>query len=200
LLANGRHTGTRQHLAAATGLADLNGDDAVAAPMLIDGRFRTTLPGQRMQVSSAMPTFEQRLATHSAHGTPSPTEGVLAMLAFFADVRADDCDPATGHDMLLFQWGTYDWGKGKHDEVDITRQFISPVAPEDEDDDTIWQLSLTYSAPAGLALADIPPGNKWCQSLADLPGFRSFLTENPAFLKLRTTEGWTRSVSFGQAG
>ena len=26
--------------------------------------------------------------------------------------------------MLLYQWGTYDWGEGKYFQIDITRQFI----------------------------------------------------------------------------
>ena len=42
-------------------------------------------------------------------------------------------------DMFLFQYGTYDWGKGKFFEFDITRQFILP------EEDEPYQLALTLS-------------------------------------------------------
>jgi hypothetical protein len=45
-------------------------------------------------------------------------------------------DDADG-DMLLFQYGTYDWGNGKFFEFNVTRQFIK--ANEDEP----YQLSMT---------------------------------------------------------
>ena len=40
-----------------------------------------------------------------------------------------------------FNGGTYDWGSGDHFELDLTRQVI---LPDEEDDDAIWQLHLTY--------------------------------------------------------
>lgn len=39
-------------------------------------------------------------------------------------------------DMLLFQYGTYDWGNGKYFEFDITRQFIK------SNEDEPYQLSM----------------------------------------------------------
>jgi hypothetical protein len=44
------------------------------------------------------------------HAAP-PSTGVPAMLRFYADVRANGCKDAD-RDMLLFQWGTYDWAIG----------------------------------------------------------------------------------------
>src|SRR5678815_803153 len=69
-----------------------------------------------------------------------PAEGLDAMFSFYRDVRADGCRLESDGDMLLFQWGTYDWGKGQHFELDITRQLV-PGPGEDED---IWQLQLTF--------------------------------------------------------
>jgi hypothetical protein len=69
-----------------------------------------------------------------------PSVGVAAMLRFYSECRAAGCGEA-GSDMLLFQWGTYDWGEGAHFELDITRQVI---LPDEEDDDAIWQLHMTY--------------------------------------------------------
>ena len=44
----------------------------------------------------------------------SPAAGVAAMMTFYKSERADDCDIDSDGDMLLFQWGTYDWGDGEH--------------------------------------------------------------------------------------
>lgn len=38
--------------------------------------------------------------------------------------------------MLLFEWGTFDWGDGPRFEVDITRHFIFGEG----EDENIWQL------------------------------------------------------------
>ena len=54
------------------------------------------------------------------------------MLAFYESMRFDDVDLAADGDMLLYQWGTYDWGRGASFEFDITRQLILG-AGEDED-------------------------------------------------------------------
>jgi hypothetical protein len=47
-------------------------------------------------------------------------EGIEAMLAFRAQIVCATCSD----DMLLYQWGSYDWGNGRYFEVNITRQFI----------------------------------------------------------------------------
>ena len=48
-------------------------------------------------------------------------------------IPADDGD----NDMMLFQYGTYDWGAGRFFEFDITRQFMKP------NEDEPYQLSMT---------------------------------------------------------
>ena len=71
----------------------------------------------------------------------SPDIGLRALIDFYASIRADGCEPDADQDMLLFQWGTYDWGDGEHFEIDLVRQVI---VPDEADDDAIWQLHLTY--------------------------------------------------------
>src|SRR5262245_54775822 len=70
----------------------------------------------------------------------SPAEGIMLMLGFYQDERADGCEIDEDGDMLLYQWGCYDWGQGESFEFNITRQFIAATA-EDED---IRQLSLKF--------------------------------------------------------
>jgi len=105
-------------------------------------------------------------------------DGIAAMLDFYRDVRATGLDLSKQDDMLLFQWGTYDWGRGEHFEVDITRQLIFKDSPGD--DARIWQLSLTFAfepSPELLALGD---RNKWCDLPGDLPDFTAFVLTSPA--------------------
>lgn len=82
--------------------------------------------------------------------------GVMQMLAFYQKVSPNGCDGDEG-DMLLFQWGTYDWGEGPHFEVNITRQFIESAL---EDDDAISQLQLTFNFPESASTAALGSGNR----------------------------------------
>ncbi len=101
----------------------------------------------------------------------TPRQGVEAMLDFFQTVRAEGCE-AEHRDMLLYQWGTYDWGKGRHFEIDITRQVIMGEDAEDED---IWQLHVTFRFVPTKELNDLGSGNQWCESLGDVISFREFI-------------------------
>jgi len=107
----------------------------------------------------------------------TPGDAFTAMLAFFRDVRAENCQE-DDHDMLLFQWGTYDWGRGRHFEFDITRQFISDRSTDGDD---IWQLHATFRFPPTAELDALGRGNRWCHSLAALPEFESFVLGSPVF-------------------
>src|SRR5262245_4806221 len=85
-----------------------------------------------------------------------------------------------GQDMLLFQWGTYDWGQGPRFELDMTRQFL--VGPGEDED--IWQLSLTYRFEPSEALRTLGAGNRWCHKLAELPEFDAYVEASPSYTKL----------------
>ena len=56
------------------------------------------------------------------------------MLRFYGDESVAGCRDDGAGDMLLYQWGTYDWGAGESFEFDITRQLIFA---DDEDDDIV---------------------------------------------------------------
>jgi hypothetical protein len=90
----------------------------------------------------------------------SPAEGVSLMLDWYEQERADGCDLKHGGDMLLYQWGCYDWGNGEFFEFNITRQFIDGAC-EDED---IRQLLLTFRYKPTHFLRKVKDGNRWCQS------------------------------------
>jgi hypothetical protein len=105
----------------------------------------------------------------------TPAAGVEAMLAYYAEERADGCPLDEDGDMLLFQWGTHDWGDGPAFEVSIVRQLI---AAGDEDEEP-RQLDLRFrlAPPAGAAT---PGGSRWCASPDELAAFRRFIARSAA--------------------
>jgi hypothetical protein len=102
--------------------------------------------------------------------------GAGAMIRFYALERADDCDVTRDEDMLLFQWGTYDWGRGENFEIDVVRQV---VLPDESDDDAIWQLHLTYRYPVSDRLRALGAGDRWCATPSDMKGFEKYLGALP---------------------
>jgi hypothetical protein len=114
--------------------------------------------------------FEKFLSEQSKPAVPG--EIVSCMLDFYRDVRAADCQIGDGGDMLLYQWGTYDWGEGRWFELNITRQFI-PLGGGDEEN--IFQLSVTALYRPSPALDALESGNKWCGSPAELLDFETFV-------------------------
>lgn len=99
------------------------------------------------------------------------------VLQFYTDCRATDLVSEDG-DMLLFQYGCYDFGEGEWFEFDITRQFISALA---EDDDALSQLHVTFRFAPDDELRMLKPFNQWCHSIQELKGFREAIFSGPAF-------------------
>jgi hypothetical protein len=107
----------------------------------------------------------------------SVRDGIDAMLAFYEQVRADGCDLEADGDMLLYQWGIFDFGNGSHFELDLTRQF---VLGEGEDDD-IWQLSLTFLFAPSPVLAALGSGDQWCHAPTGSAELRGFIHSSSAY-------------------
>ncbi len=97
------------------------------------------------------------------------------MLAYYVEERAEGCPFKGDRDSLLFQWGTYDWGKGPAFEFDITRQLIRTDTKEKE----IWQLRLVFRFEPSVG-AEAGESNRWCWSLDELAAFRKFITRSAA--------------------
>ena len=146
-----------------------------------------------MKSREAERTLRQRLGESPL----TPQAAVEQMVTFYRDVRADDCDvDQDGSDMLLVQWGTYDWGDGDHFSFNVTRQFITGPG-EDED---IWQLGLTFRYPPEPSLVSLGAGNRWCHRPADLGKFKQFIEQNPAFHAVKARRDASVEIQFGPAG
>ncbi|MCG3132770.1 MAG: hypothetical protein FLDDKLPJ_03636 [Phycisphaerae bacterium] len=100
------------------------------------------------------------------------------MVAFYVEQRAEGPDIDADGDMLLYQWGVYDWGKGERFELSIVRQFILP------EEDEPYQLHLTMVFPATPELRAIPSGNQWCTAPSDVARFMEFIRSSTALKHL----------------
>jgi hypothetical protein len=155
-----------------------------------------------MRPETANSTFTAFLTQKGADlATLTPPTAIQSMIGFYRDIRAEDCDMSEDGDMLLFQWGTYDWGTGAHFSYNITRQFIVNTKPNrsqdvlfkrdfqgnkenddaynedayDADHMVIIQLSLTMKYPPLENLKAIKSGNRWCVDINELPDFMHFI-------------------------
>jgi hypothetical protein len=137
-----------------------------------------------------------------------PVEATEIMQAFYAEVRADDCDMDADGDMLLFQWGVYDWGEGELFEYNITRQMtyteMAPADPEIADDEeyeesVVGQLGLTLKYAPTAALRAVAEGNRWCSRPEQLPAFRQFVAECEASKAVLDEPVLARELRYGDA-
>lgn len=122
----------------------------------------------------------QIVKTRLANQTITPDIAIDAMMEFYNEHKPPTPDEENpDSDMILFQYGTYDWdGKGAKFELDFTRQIADP------DGDEFFQISLTlYYKPADIG--DIKASNRW--SIND-PTIEDWLTT------IKNTEGFKRSA------
>jgi hypothetical protein len=147
-----------------------------------------------MSPSESRSRFEQFVAdAGSSVATLSAQNAARLMLAFYRQMRADNCPLDADGDMILFQWGTYDFGEGETYRYNLTRQFIMPG---DEDDDGMSQLSLTVHYAVTEALRALK-GSQWCPAPEQADEFAQLISRHEAtagvssLKPLRTTLAWS---------
>jgi hypothetical protein len=129
----------------------------------------------------------------AAVATLSAQDATRLMLAFYRQIRADNCPLDADGDMVLFQWGAHDSGGGETYRYNLTRQFITSG---DEDDDGMSQLSLTIHYAVTDALHALK-GNEWCPSPEQADELAQFISRHAAtaavssLTPLRTTLTWS---------
>lgn len=95
----------------------------------------------------------------------------LVMVSWYLLQPVEDVDLESDGDMLLCQWGTYDWGDGPTFEYDMTRQLT--VDEPGELDPLIWQVSLTLQFPPQ-AGEGAGRGQRWCHHPGGLEDLQTF--------------------------
>ena len=99
------------------------------------------------------------------------------IISKYIESRLAKTDLANDGDMLLFQWGAYDWGNGLHSSIDLTRQTMVTSWGQD----VISQLRCNYMFDSSV-LSGINPGNIWCHQPKDAQGFLTIIETHPAYI------------------
>jgi hypothetical protein len=150
-----------------------------------------------MLARDAKTEFETLLRARGTNlASLSPRQAFECVTAFFRDARVEDCDTEMDGDMLLVQWGTYDWGRGAQFEFDVTRQLTLMGG----DDDDLWQLHLTVRFEPDDDLRGLGAGNRWCHSVDQLQPFIAFVIGSKPFLSVADRTGGKVTLDYEQAG
>ena len=118
-------------------------------------------------------------------------QATRGMVDFYIERPADDVDVDEDGDMLLFQWGSY----GSF-QYNITRQLITQ---DEDDEDEIWQLSLTLHYPEDDDARGLGSGERWCYSPDDLDEFVPFIEGATATAFARSRSPERVELEFGPA-
>ena len=149
-----------------------------------------------MSPSESVVALEKEIeSTGSSLPEINPRLGVGGMLAFYAKTDAEGCAGPSA-DMLLFEWGTYDWGEGESFELGISRQFTE-IGEEGEPE--ISQLRLVFQYGPTSVFAAFGEGNRWCSSRAELAAFTAHIQSNPAYVALAEVESPSVRLSHAYA-
>jgi len=144
----------------------------IAMPSLASAKDTPFAPSQSVAALEQFALQRKQLLQSLSAG-----QLVDLMLSFYGSARPVGLAPGSDADMLLYQWGTYDWGQGRFFEFDITRQFIRQV----NDIRIISQLSLKANFSPSAALEAIRPGNRWLEAAEQLSSFSEFIRTSAAY-------------------
>lgn len=132
-----------------------------------------------MKIAAGRGRFEQVLADRGMARAGLDADSLVdAMLWFYANVRATDAAPFDEDgDLLLFQWGTYDWGRARLFEFDLTRQWAERRAMGD---DGLWQLQATLRYEPSSETEQLASGSQWCFAPDAVEAFRAYIAGSDA--------------------
>jgi hypothetical protein len=111
-----------------------------------------------------------------------PAELLQTALRLYVDSRIDSTDVEKDGDMLLFQWGTYDWGEGTLFEVGLTRQITKASCDPDEEADSMQQLQMTFRFSSTEETTALGKGNEWCPRPSNVNLFLASIKSNGAYI------------------
>ena len=99
---------------------------------------------------------------------------------YYQEVRFEEySDEEADEDLLLFQYGSYDWGDGRFFEVDFTRQYYK-LFSEEGDNEVIQQRFTFYFDPS--AFGTVKAFNLWSHDCNDLTLFESKISQSEGYI------------------
>jgi len=121
-------------------------------------------------------------------------EFIAVAVKLFNEIKIENIDDSDAdNDMLLFQYGVYDWSdeNGKHFEFDITRQIRVP------DEDEPYQLNLSLLFDPSL-FYEIKPYNCWSTEYDNTEKFADHIKTTPGYEAVSKNTAKKYQISFGQ--
>ena len=122
----------------------------------------------------------------------SPKTAADAIVEFYQSVKSDQQDSGDDGDMILFQYGSYNWdGQGDKFELDFTRQIADPESDE------FYQIQLIlYYHPKDIGAIesfnlwsmDEPTLNDWINKVESTDGFNKASIATPFDYKIELTK------------
>jgi len=146
-----------------------------------------------MEVVRAVQIFDEGFVSPNDRPQRSVKSLLSSVLSFYAQRQFDGLVDDDG-DMLLFQYGIYDWGLGPLFEVDLTRQFIE--VERDDDDEVLSQFRLTCFFEPTAELKALGSDDKLCRDKSELGAFSVWVMAHPVLAavdgaeRLRTEVRW----------
>jgi len=145
-----------------------------------------------MEVVRAVQIFDEDFVSPNDRTQLSVKSLLSSVLSFYAQRQFEGLVNDDG-DMLLFQYGIYDWGLGPLFEVDLARQFIEV---ERDDDEVLSQFRLTCFFEPTEELKALGSDDKWCRDKSELGAFSVWVMAHPVLAavdgaeRLRTEVRW----------
>ncbi len=122
----------------------------------------------------------------------TPEISVEAMTRFYRDHRIVKDLHSPDDDMLLFQYGTYDWdGKGAAFDLDLTRQVPNPEEEE------FFQLRLTLRYRPG-DIGDLKSFNLWSINSPSLTEWVSSIKQSEGYVRASNAIPFEYNVTWTQ--
>ena len=122
------------------------------------------------------------------------SEMVELVLSFYISKKAQGVENDPDSDMLLYQWGVFDWGQGENFEFDVTRQFIMSGALGDGE---IVQLRCTGLFDPIDELRSIRVDNRWCDSCGNVEDFKKYIQSSEAYILLNNMKPKIINIDVG---
>ncbi len=99
-------------------------------------------------------------------------------IEYFQTIKFERFNQRNDGDMLLFQCGNFDWGKGRFFEVNFTRQLYEIFADESHQ---ILQFGITFYYDSE-SFSNTKSFNKWSCDFQNLEHFQQFIIKSEPFL------------------
>ncbi|MBN8650372.1 MAG: hypothetical protein J0L67_03040 [Cytophagales bacterium] len=153
---------------------------------------RTNSNQEQIDVKESKITLEGIVNSNITDDNITPGTALTSILDFYKNYKTDTGSENADDDMLLFQYGTYDWdGSGGKFEFNLTRQIADP------DDEEFYQVKLTLYYKAtdigeiesfNLWSIDKPTIDDWQKAIKDTEGFKRAIKARPFDYKVELTK------------